>query len=125
MDELQDRITTDSAELPVADCFSPIKREMLETFMNSAVKTKIKNKGKIKELTHQRDILGMLVACSNKHKSGVDLEKEFCFPLAPVLIPLCTPDGAIRKTVKSKLYLMSNLTVVTHNSLPPALTMRK
>lgn len=126
MDEFQDRITTESAESPGADFFSPIKREKLETFNNLAVKTKIKNKGRIKELTYQRDILGMLVAYSNKHESGVDLEKVLCFHLAPVSIALYTPDGAIRKTVKSKLYhaSMSDLTVVSHDSLPPASTMR-
>ena len=103
MDEFQDRITTESAlaESPGADFFSPIKREKLETFKNLAVKTKIKNKGRIKELTYQRDILGMLVVYSNKHESGVDLEKVLCFPLAPVSIPLCTPDGAYEKPSKA------------------------
>jgi hypothetical protein len=49
-----------------------------------------------------------------------------CFPLAPVSIPLSTPDGAIRKTVKSKLYdaSMSDLSVVNFDALPPASTMR-
>ena len=68
----------------------------------------------------------MLVAYSNKHEAGVDLEKVLCFPLAPVSIPLRTPDGAIRKTVKSKLYdaSMSDLSVVNFDALPPASTMR-
>ena len=68
----------------------------------------------------------MLVAYSNKHEAGVDLEKVLCFPLAPVSIPLSTPDGAITKTVKSKLYdaSMSDLSVVIFDALPPASTMR-
>ena len=67
----------------------------------------------------------MLVTYSNKHKTGVDIEKVMCFLLAPVSIPLNTPDGAIRKTVKSKLYdaSMSDLRVVHHDELPPASTM--
>lgn len=126
MDEFQGRITTESTESSKTDFFSPIKREALKTFKNLAVKTKLKSKGKTKELTFQRDILGMLVAYSNKHKTGVDLEKVLCFPLAPVSIPLSTQDGAIRKTVKSKLYdaSKSDLSIVNHDALPPASTMR-
>ena len=119
MDEFQDRITTESAESPGTDFFSPIKREKFETFKNLAVKTKIKNKGRIKELTYQRDILGMLVSYSNKHESGVDLEKVLCFPLAPVSIPLCTPDARYEKPS-----IANCTTVVSHDSLPPASTMR-
>ena len=53
----------------------------------------------------------------------MDLETTLSFPLAPVSIPLSTPDGSIRKTVKSKLYLaaVSDLQVVTTDELvlPP------
>ena len=123
MVEFQDRqITTESSK---PKFFSPIKREPLKTFKNTTVKTKLQSQGKTKELTFQRDILGMLVAYSNKHETGIDLEKALCFPLAPVSIPLSTPDGAIRKTVKSKLYdaSMSDLNIVAHDALPPASTM--
>ena len=125
MDEFQERITTKSAESSKTDFFSPIKKEKLKTFKDVAVKTKLKSKGKVKELTFQRDILGMLVAYSNKHELGVDLEKVLCFPLAPVSIPLSTPDGALRKTVKSKLFdaSMSDLAIVNHDTLPPTSTM--
>ena len=49
----------------------------------------------------QRDILGKVVALSSKHKAAVDLNSVLDYPLAPVCFPLSTPDGAIRKTVKS------------------------
>jgi hypothetical protein len=78
MDEFQDRITTESTGSSKTDFFSPIKRETLKTFKSLAVKTKLKSKGKTKELTFQRDILGMLVAYSNKHEAGVDLERKCC-----------------------------------------------
>ena len=76
---------------------------------------------KTKELTFQRDILGLLVAYSNKHESGVDIKSALSFPLAPVSIPLSTADGAIRKTVKSKLYeaAMKDLTIIEPEELPP------
>ena len=70
--------------------------------------------------------MGILVAYSNKHETGVDLERALCFPLAPISIPLSTADGVIRKTVKSKLYeaAMSDLKILTHDELPPAAKMR-
>ena len=44
----------------------------------------------------------------------------FMYPLAPVSIPLCTPDGKNRKTAKSKLYdaVMSDMQLLDQNSLP-------
>ena len=123
MAEFQDRISKESSE---TDFFSPIKREPLKTFRNSAVKTKLKSQGKTKELTFQRDILGTLVAYSNKHETGVDLERVLCFPLAPISVPLSTADGAIRKTIKSKLYeaAMLDLKIVSHDELPSAAKMK-
>ncbi len=63
-----------------------------------------------------------MVAYSNKHKAGVDLETTLSFPLAPVSMPLSTADGAIRKTTKSKLYdaAMSDLTIISPDELPSA-----
>ena len=42
----------------------------------------------------ERDILGMSVALSHNRK-GVDLDSVLVYPLAPVCLPLSTPDGAI------------------------------
>ena len=102
--------------------FDPIKKVPLTTFKNSSAKATVKVKGKEKELTFQRDVLGILVAYSNKHEVGVDLEMALSFPLAPISMPLSTPDGAIRKTDKSKLYeaAMSDLEIVNVDALPTA-----
>ena len=72
------------------------------------------------ELAFQRDILGILVAHSCQYKSGIDIDVLLQYPLAPVSVPLSTPDGAICKTVKSKLFdaAMSDLLVVPKESLP-------
>ena len=76
----------------------------------------------MKEFTFQRDILGILVnvAHSYQNNSGIDIDSVLCHPLAPVSVPLSTPDGSIRKTVKSKLFkaAMSDLSVVTDEDLP-------
>ena len=63
----------------------------------------------------------MLMAYSSKHEAGIHLEKVLCFPLAPVSILLSTPNGAISRKVKSKLYKasMTDLTIVNYNELPP------
>jgi hypothetical protein len=84
------------------------------------MKAPVRSKGKTKELAFQRDILGLLVAHSNKHKMGINLEKALAFPLAPVAIALSTADGGIRKTVKSKLYqaCMDDLTILSVDDLP-------
>ena len=74
----------------------------------------------MKELTFQSYILGILVAHSYQYNSGIDIDSVLCYPLAPVPVPLNTPDGSIRKTVKSKLFkaAMSDLSVVTDEDLP-------
>ena len=101
LQNFEDRITQEDHD---KEFFSPIRRVPLKTFKDSAVKKTVKSKGKCKDLAFQRDILGLLVAYSSKHESGINLERALTFPLAPVSIPLSTADGAIRKTSKSKLY---------------------
>jgi hypothetical protein len=72
------------------------------------------------ELAFQRDILGILVAHSCQYKSGIHIDVVLQYPLAPVSVPLCTYDGAIRKTVKSKLFdaAMSDLLIIPKENLP-------
>ena len=112
MEEFKERLTKSHAD---EDFFGPIKREPLTPFRDSSVKTRLEIKGKEKGLPFQRYILGILVAYSNKHEAGVDLETTLSFPLAPVLM-------AIRKTVKSKQYdaAMGDLTIISPDKLPPA-----
>ena len=66
------------------------------------------------------DILGILVPHSYQYNLGIDIDSVICYPLAPVSVPLSTPDGSIRKTVKSKLFkaAVSDLSVVTDEDLP-------
>ena len=80
----------------------------------------MKKDAKEKELAFQRDILGILVACSYQYNSGIDIDAVLCDPLAPVSIPLSTPDGSMKKMVKSKLFTaaMNDLHVVTKDNLP-------
>ena len=74
--------------------------------------------GKQVEIAYQRDILGILVSQSYLSKTGVDINKVFTYPLAPVSIPLCTPDGENRKTAKSKLYgaVMCDLHIINETN---------
>lgn len=83
--------------------FDPIKRVPWRDFGNNERKTKVTAKGKSKDVTVQRDILGILVATSYKEKSMIDIDKALSFPLAPVPLSLATADGMRRKTAKSKL----------------------
>ena len=117
MESFEERLTTDPTK---ATFFSPLKRNKYKSWKDSAKKIVIKKDGKVKELTFQRDILGILVAHSYQYNSGIDIDSVLCYPLAPVSVPLSTPDGSIRKTVKSKLFkaAMSDLFVVTDEDLP-------
>ena len=106
---------------PAENFFDPIQKLKSKTFLDSAKKAKVKKDGKWKEIMAQIDILGKLVALSSKHKAAVDLNSVLDYPLAPVCFPLSTPAGAIRKTVKSKLYsaAMSDLIILRFEDLPP------
>ena len=99
---------------PAENFFDPIPKLKSKTFLDSAKKAKVKKGGKWTEIMAQRDILGKLVALSNEHKDAVDLSSVLDYPLAAVCFPLSTPDAAIQKTVKSKLYsaAMSDLTIL-------------
>ena len=114
----EERMTkTESPE----EFFDPIRKFKWKTFRDSENKVKIKKDGRCKEVMFQRDILGKLVALSHKHRIGVDLDSVLVYPLAPICLPLSTPDGAIRKTAKSKLFsaAMSDLTIISFEDLPP------
>ena len=99
--------------------YSTLKQFKLQNFENTNVKTVVTKNGKDVEIAYQRDIMGILVSQSYTSKAGVDIEKVLAFPLAPVSIPLCTSDGQIRKTSKSKLYnvAMKELTILDITTL--------
>ena len=60
-----------------------------------------------------------MVLQSYLSKTGVDIDKVFTYPLAPVSILLCTPDGENRRTAKSKLYgaVMCDLHIINESTL--------
>ena len=58
---------------------------------------KIKPRDSNPEVTIHRDVLGTLLAISNKEQSLVDINKALQFPLSPVSAALATGDGDIRK----------------------------
>lgn len=60
---------------PEEQFFSPIRRLKGKTFGDAMVKKTLKKDGKIKEVSFQRDILGKLVAYSNRQNAGVDIDK--------------------------------------------------
>ena len=73
--------------------FSPIKRVEWKSFTDVS-KLKISAKGKSKEITVQRDILGILAAKSQQHNAAICV-KALCYPLAPVPLSMATCDGII------------------------------
>ena len=117
MESFEERLTTDPSTVTF---YTPLKQNKYKSWKDSAKKIVTKKDRKVKELTFQRDILGILVAHSYQYNSGIDIDSVLCYPLAPVSVSLNTPDGSIRKTVKSKLFkaAMSDLSVVTDEDLP-------
>ena len=72
---------------PTVECLNNRERQMPEIlklfFINLLSKT-VKSKGKCKDLSFQREILGLLVAYSSKRESGINLDRALTFPLAPI-----------------------------------------
>ena len=83
--------------------FSPIKRVQWKSFTDASKKLKVSAKGKSREITVQRDILGLLAAKFQQQNAAINIDKALCYPLAPVPLSLATCDGLRRKTAKSKL----------------------
>ena len=95
--------------------FDPITRVPWKGFCNAKKKAKITAKGKTKDVTVQRDILGLLMAVSSKEGAVVDLDKALSYALSPVPLALATSDGIRRKTCKSKLMDAALSSIVTDN----------
>ena len=87
--------------------FSPIKRVQWKGFTSVGKKVRISAGGKSKEVTAQRDILGLLAAKSQQHDAAINIDKALCYPLTSVPLAMATCDGARRKTAKSKLLTAS------------------
>ena len=94
--------------------FSPITCEKWHGFNDSSKKVKGKIDGKIRDISIQKDILGLLAAKSDKTKSAIDIKKALTYPLAAVSLPLASADGTMRKTNKARLY-DALYTITDHN----------
>ena len=93
-----------NSECSIKDPFSsPIKQVQCKSFTDASKKLKVSAKGKSREITVQRDILGLLAAKSQQQNAAINIDKGLCYPLAPVPLSLATCDGLRRKTAKSKL----------------------
>ena len=84
--------------------FDGITKTNPKTFQDEKLKLKLK-KADNSEVTVHRDVLGTLLAISNKENKLVDINKALGpFPCSTVCAPLSTNDGANRKTSKSAMY---------------------
>ena len=101
-DTFFERLNSESANETLY--FSPIKPVEWKSFTDVRKELKISAKGKSKEITVQRDILGILAAKSQQHNAAINIDKALCYPLAPVPLSIATCDGIRRKTAKSKSF---------------------
>ena len=86
MESFETRIETkESTEM----FFSTLKRNKLKSWKDTSKTLVAKKDGKTKELAFQRDIL---VADSCQYKSGINIDVVLQYPLAPVSVPLSTPE---------------------------------
>ena len=84
--------------------FDPIKRAPWQGFNNAKKTAKVRAKGKTRDVSVQRDILGLLMAKASKENAAIDIDKALSYSLAPVPLSLATSDGLRRITKKSKLF---------------------
>ena len=105
------RLYTESCD-GKSSLFSNIKQNKFKSFEDNNIKAVVEKIGKQVEIAYQRGILGILVSQSYTSKTDVDIDKIFMYPLAPVSIPLCTPDGKTEKQQKTKCMMQSCLTYI-------------
>lgn len=84
--------------------FHPIKRAEWKSFSNTNKKVKVNINGSCKDISVQRDVLGLSAAASQQNDASVSIDDALSYPLTPVPLSLETSDGVRRKTTKSKLY---------------------
>jgi hypothetical protein len=99
--------------------FSPIKRVQWKSFTDASKKQKVSAKGKSREITVQRDILGLLAAKSQQQNAPINIDKALCYPLAPVPLSMAACDGIRRKTAKSKLFNAALTSLIENDAQLP------
>ena len=81
----------------------PIKRQKIKSFATQAGRFKVTSASdkKLVTVTMTRDLFGSILFHALQAK--VDMGKVLRYPLTPVLLSLCHPDGTMQNTPKSKL----------------------
>ena len=82
--DFEERLKIDSKKKTQA--FLPIKKNKYLSFEYANVTTTIRKNGKQKEVTCQRDVLGLLVLMSYTTKKPVIIEKAMSHPLPPIVM---------------------------------------
>ena len=93
----------------------PIKRQKIKNFASQAGKFKVSSASekKLVTVTMTRDLFGSILF--HALQSKVDMEEVLKYPLTPVPLSLCHPDGIMQKTPKSKLLLELEKRIATRN----------
>ena len=91
-----------------------IERFKLITFKMQGAKNTRANNPIVKELKCSRDMLGRIALVATKRE--VDLQYVMTFPLTPVPLTMCKPDGTIAHTDKSALFPLLEKKVDDHGS---------
>ena len=113
MDEFRGRLN----DVGDQHLFTVLERVKWTGFETENMKVNVKVDGKTKTVSVQKDIFALIAAKSGKDFTAVDMKQALKFPLAPVSLPLATPDGCMRKTSKCKLYDALNLEQVLSTSV--------
>ena len=81
----------------------PIKRQKIKSFATQAGRFKVTSASdkKLVTVTMTRDLFGSILFHALQAK--VDMGEVLRYPLTPVLLSLCHPDGTMQNTPKSKL----------------------
>ena len=82
---------------------SPVKKNKFQSFHDTAKRTEVSNRGKIKSAKVNRYILGTLTSFSVQFGKVINYEKALPFPFSPILLNIASADGSRLKTKKSKL----------------------
>ena len=92
----------------------PIKRQMIKDFASQAGRFKISSASdkKLMTVTMTSDLFGSILFHALQAK--VDMGEVLQYPLNPLPLSLCHPDGSMRNTAKSKLLVeLENCHLIT------------
>ena len=114
--KLRNEFWTDRLETNKVAFHDSIKQTNFQTFSKATKKTvKIGKGGKTKTAEVNRNILSTLIFYEMKTGKLIDYEKALQYPLTPVPLSICHPDGNRRTTGKSKLKDILFKGIPSHN----------